>query len=111
MGSEMCIRDRSCTAKMGSADDEMAVVDPDSMQVHGVDGLYVVDASAMPIITNGNIYSPILMLAEKAADLIRGRKTEDPINVPFYQAKKDMPLYAEGETPLDHTKAIPGADW
>ena len=101
----------SCTAKMGSADDEMAVVDPDSMQVHGVDGLYVVDASAMPIITNGNIYSPILMLAEKAADLIRGRKTEDPINVPFYQAKKDMPLYAEGETPLDHTKAIPGADW
>lgn len=101
----------SCTAKMGSADDEMAVVDPESMQVHGVEGLYVVDASAMPIVTNGNIYSPVLMLAEKAADLIRGRKPEAPINVPFYQAKKDMPLYAEGEQVRDHTKAIDGADW
>lgn len=101
----------SCTAKMGSAEDEMAVVDPESMQVHGVEGLYVVDASAMPIVTNGNIYSPVLMLAEKAADLIRGRKPEAPINVPFYQAKKDMPLYAEGEQVRDHTKAIDGADW
>lgn len=100
----------SCTAKMGSADDEMAVVDPETMQVHGVEGLHVVDASAMPIITNGNIYAPVIMLAEKAADLIKGNKPLDPINVPFYQAGKDMPLYAEGEAHRDHVNAIPGAD-
>ena len=42
------------------------------MRVHGVDGLRVVDASAMPYVTNGNIYAPVMMLAEKAADLILG---------------------------------------
>ena len=40
------------------------------MRVHGLDGLRVVDASAMPYVTNGNIYAPVMMLAEKAADLI-----------------------------------------
>ena len=42
------------------------------MRVHGVEGLRVVDASAMPYVTNGNIYAPMMMLAEKAADLILG---------------------------------------
>ena len=74
----------SCTAKMGPADDEMAVVDPETMQVHGVEGLYIADASVMPIITNGNIYAPVIMLAEKAADLIKGEKPLDPIDIPFY---------------------------
>lgn len=100
----------SCTAKMGPADDEMAVVDPETMQVHGVEGLYIADASVMPIITNGNIYAPVIMLAEKAADLIKGDKPLDPIDIPFYHAKQDMPLYAEGEEPRDHVNAIPGAD-
>lgn len=100
----------SCTAKMGPADDEMAVVDPETMQVHGVDGLYIADASVMPIITNGNIYAPVVMLAEKAADLIKGEKPLDPIDAPFYRAKQDMPLYAEGEEVRDHVNAIPGAD-
>ncbi|MBG9344989.1 choline dehydrogenase [Corynebacterium diphtheriae] len=100
----------SCTAKMGSADDAMAVVDPENMQVHGIDGLYVCDASAMPIITNGNIYAPVIMMAEKAADLIKGIKPLAPIDVPFYKAKQGMPLYAEDEKVRDHTKAIPGAD-
>ncbi|WP_293818569.1 choline dehydrogenase [uncultured Corynebacterium sp.] len=100
----------SCTAKMGPADDEMAVVDPETMQVHGVDGLYIADASVMPIITNGNIYAPVVMLAEKAADLIKGEKPLDPIDIPFYHAKQDMPLYAEGEEVRDHVNAIPGAD-
>lgn len=100
----------SCTAKMGPADDEMAVVDPETMQVHGVEGLYIADASVMPIITNGNIYAPVVMLAEKAADLIKGDKPLDPIDIPFYHAKQDMPLYAEGEEPRDHVNAIPGAD-
>ena len=100
----------SCTAKMGPADDEMAVVDPETMQVHGVEGLYIADASVMPIITNGNIYAPVIMLAEKAADLIKGDKPLDPIDIPFYHAKQDMPLYAEGDEPRDHVNAIPGAD-
>ena len=60
----------SCTARMGT--DEMAVVDPTSMRVHGVDGLRVVDASVMPTLTNGNIYAPVMMVAEKSADLILG---------------------------------------
>ena len=60
----------SCTAAMGV--DEMSVVDPTTMRVHGVDGLRVVDASVFPFVTNGNIYAPVMMVAEKAADLILG---------------------------------------
>ena len=52
--------------------DEASVLDPLTMRVHGLDGLRVVDASAMPYVTNGNIYAPVMMLAEKAADLILG---------------------------------------
>ena len=100
----------SCTAKMGSPDDEMAVVDPETMQVHGLKGLYVCDASIMPIITNGNIYAPVIMMAEKAADLIQGKRPLDPIDVPFYQVNKGMPLYAEGEEIRDHKQKIKGAD-
>lgn len=58
------------TAKMGSADDRMAVVD-ERLRVHGVDGLRVVDASIMPTITSGNTNSPTLMIAEKAARWIQ----------------------------------------
>ena len=61
----------SCTAKMGT--DEMSVVDPKSMKVYGVEGLRVVDASVFPFVTNANIYSPVMMVGEKAADLILGR--------------------------------------
>lgn len=85
----------SCTCMMGPADDEMAVVDPGTMGVHGTDGLYVVDASVMPGITNGNIYAPTMMMAEKAADLIAGRTPLAPITqeeLPFYRAKSGMPL-------------------
>jgi choline dehydrogenase len=52
----------------------MAVVDPLTMKVHGTEGLRVADASAMPYVTNGNIFAPVMMLAEKAADLILGRQ-------------------------------------
>lgn len=75
----------SCTCKMGI--DDMAVIHPDSMAVHGLENLYVVDASSMPIITNGNIYAPTMMLAEKAADLILGNTTLEPLTHKFYQAK------------------------
>jgi choline dehydrogenase len=80
----------SCTARMGT--DEEAVVDPDSMRVHGVEGLRVVDASVMPSITNGNIYAPVMMIAEKAADLVLGVEPLPPEHAPFHRHRP-----AEGE--------------
>ena len=73
----------SCTARMGV--DGMSVLDPETMRVHGMDGLRVVDASSMPYVTNGNIYAPVMMLAEKAADLIRGNTPLPPEPIPFYR--------------------------
>ena len=73
----------SCSARMGT--DHMAVVDPSSMKVHGVEQLRVVDASVMPNITNGNIYAPVMMLAEKAADLILGNSPLPNDNAPIYR--------------------------
>jgi choline dehydrogenase len=60
----------SCTARIG--DPTEAVVDPE-LRVHGVAGLRVVDTSVMPTVTRGNTNAPTIMIAEKAADLIRGR--------------------------------------
>jgi choline dehydrogenase len=65
--------------------DDESVVDPLSMRVHGVDGLRVVDASVFPYVPNGNIYAPVMMTAEKAADLILGNTPADPEPVPFYR--------------------------
>jgi len=73
----------SCTCKMGT--DSMSVVDPATMRVHGMAGLRVVDASVMPYVTNGNIYAPVMMVAEKAADLILGKTPLDPESVEFYR--------------------------
>jgi choline dehydrogenase len=73
----------SCTARMGT--DPLSVVDPLTMAVHGVRGLRVADASAMPYVTNGNIYAPVMMLAEKAADLIAGRTALAAQPAPFYR--------------------------
>ena len=78
----------SCTARMGV--DDMAVVDPLTMRVHGTDGLSVVDASVFPFVTNGNIYAPVMMTAEKSADLILG-------NAPL--AAEPVEFYRHGETP------------
>jgi choline dehydrogenase len=77
----------SCTAKMGT--DPMSVVDPATMRVHGLEGLRVVDASVMPYITNGNIYAPVMMVAEKAADLILGNTPLKPDRAAFYRASSD----------------------
>jgi choline dehydrogenase len=63
----------------------MSVVDPDSMRVHGLKGLRVVDASVMPYVTNGNIYAPVMMIAEKAADLILGNSPLPAARVEFYR--------------------------
>lgn len=73
----------SCTARMGT--DDESVVDPATMRVHGVDGLRVVDASVFPFVTNANIYAPVMMVAEKAADLIRGVTPLSPEPLPFYR--------------------------
>ena len=82
----------SCTARMGI--DEMSVVDPLTMRVHGTQGLRVVDASAMPYITNANLYAPTMMMAEKAADLIRGNTPLAPEDVPFYRHPREAPSHA-----------------
>jgi choline dehydrogenase len=63
----------------------MAVVDPLSMKVHGLEGLRVVDASVFPYVTNGNIYAPVMMAAEKAADLILGKTPLAAEPVEFYR--------------------------
>jgi len=72
----------SCTCKMGI--DEMSVVDPLTMKVHGLDGLRVADASVMPYVTNGNIYAPTMMIAEKAADIILGVEPLKPETVQYF---------------------------
>ncbi|MGA3154084.1 MAG: choline dehydrogenase [Streptosporangiaceae bacterium] len=72
----------SCTCAMGTT--EMSVVDPATMRVHGLDGLRVVDASVMPYVTNGNIYAPVMMIAEKSADLILGNTPLPPSAARFY---------------------------
>jgi choline dehydrogenase len=60
------------TCRMGAADDAWAVVDPE-LRVRGLEGLRVVDASVMPVIPGGNTHAPTVMVAERAADLVRGR--------------------------------------
>jgi choline dehydrogenase len=65
----------SCTCKMGT--DALSVVDPQT-KVHGIDGLRVVDSSIFPTIPNGNLNAPTIMVAERAADMIRGQKMLAP---------------------------------
>jgi choline dehydrogenase len=72
----------SCTCAMGAG--PQSVADPATMRVHGLDGLRVVDASVMPYLTNGNIYAPVMMIAEKSADLILGNTPLAPSPAQFY---------------------------
>ncbi|MDA7086633.1 choline dehydrogenase [Pseudomonas sp. SA3-5] len=81
----------SCSCKMG--EDAMAVVDGQG-RVHGMQGLRVVDASIMPLITTGNLNAPTIMMAEKIADKIRGRTPLPRSTAPYYVA---------GNAPVRHT--------
>ncbi len=85
----------SCTAAMGV--EERSVVDPASMRVHELEGLRVVDASVFPFVTNGNIYAPVMMVAEKAADLIAGRTPLAEADVPWYRHGDGSPLHPPGD--------------
>ena len=87
--------------------DDASVLDPAELRVHGVDGLRVVDASSFPYVPNGNIYAPVIMLAEKAADVIAGRTPLAPEHVPFYRHRMGDPLYPPGD-PRNATDAVGG---
>jgi choline dehydrogenase len=90
----------SCTCRMGT--DSQAVVDPLTMKVHGVEGLRVVDASVFPYVTNGNIYAPVMMTAEKSADLIMGKTPLGAEPVEFYrhQVAEVLP-WGDGDDPAE----------
>ncbi len=73
------------TCKMGPASDPMSVVD-DQLRVHGLEGLRIVDASIMPKMLSANINAATIMIGEKAADLIRGRRAPEPLIVPSHRS-------------------------
>jgi choline dehydrogenase len=77
-----------------------AVVDPLTMRVHGTSGLRVVDAAVMPYVTNGNIYAPVMMIAEKAADIILGVTPLPPSTAEFYRHRhEDQPEWGADRSP------------
>jgi choline dehydrogenase len=88
----------SCTCRMGI--DDMAVVDPDSMRVHGLEGVRVVDASVMPYVTNANIYAPTMMIAERAASMVLGESPEPPSPARFH--RHPVAPGAGAESPSTH---------
>jgi choline dehydrogenase len=90
----------SCTCRLGVG--EGSVIDPASMKVHGLEGIRVIDASSMRYVTNGNIYAPTMMLAEKSADLIKGNTPLEPIREPFYRhAPASQVATAEASAPTE----------
>ncbi|WP_413990288.1 choline dehydrogenase [Labrys okinawensis] len=76
----------SGTCRMGAPSDPMTVVDPET-RVVGIEGLRIADSSIIPLITNGNLNAPSIMIGEKASDHILGKTMLPPSNAPFYQAQ------------------------
>ena len=85
-----------------------AVLDPATMRVHGLQGIRVVDASAFPYITNGNTYAPVMMVAEKSADLVLGNTPLPPSRAPIYRLRDGSPLYPPGDPRVWEVAAVPG---
>ncbi len=80
----------SCSCKMG--EDDMAVVNSQT-QVHGIQGLRVVDSSIFPTIPNGNLNAPTIMVAEKAADMILGK--QPMVSMPVHVATSNNGQYQQ----------------
>ncbi|KAL3982009.1 Choline dehydrogenase mitochondrial [Acanthocheilonema viteae] len=78
----------SCSCKMGTESDKFAVVNPETMGVYGTENLYVADASVMPSIVSGNLNAPVIMLGEKAADLIQRNTPLAVENVPVWSSEE-----------------------
>ncbi|VDK67112.1 unnamed protein product [Onchocerca ochengi] len=80
----------SCSCKMGIESDKFAVVNPETMSVYGTENLYIADASVMPSIVSGNLNAPVIMLAERAADLIQRNIPMAVENVPIWSPSEDL---------------------
>lgn len=91
-------RHACCTAKMGSKEDPMAVVDS-KLRVKGVKNLRVIDSSVMPEVTTGNIFIPTTMVAERGADLIRGRIIK-PIAPPVADYERALNSLENSKNPI-----------
>jgi choline dehydrogenase len=85
------------SCKLGT--DDQAVVDPDTMNVHGLDGVRVVDASVMPVVPNAGTYAPVIMIAEKAADLILDRPPLPPDHTEYFRRDHTRTIELRVATP------------